>query len=340
MPEKWFIVDCHNQYVPPEAIPLSRGTPMDLTETGAARSGPLKDSLDIEKKLRVMEDAGIDMAVLHMASLNLLGLDFCAAMNTGNASTARKYPGKFVPLAHIPLETGPAVMKELDRSMKELGLMGVAVETASDKYTLGSPELLPLFEKINSLGVPVVVHPSNIRIMAATGGWPTTMLGHMNSATAVEIENGKAATEILGGVLPKFPDLKVLIPHHGGGMPLWIGRMMSSFLPDGFVLPDKYKYVPRTPRIRKELGLDKIFMELFGKLYFDSSGFQGWMPMTEATLLTVKPERLVLGTDYGFEVLEPVDMKAFIDSIKAMKIPETDKRKILGENARELFKIK
>jgi len=340
MPEEWFVVDCHNQYVPEEAIPLSKGTPMDLTEGSPVRQGPFKYSLDIEGKLRVMEDAGIDMAVLHMASLNLLGLEFCAAMNTGNANIAKKYPGKFVPLAHIPLETGPAVMKELDRSMKELGLQGVALETASDKYTLGSPELLPLFEKINSLGVPVVVHPSNVRILAATGGWPTTMLGHMNSAAAVEIENGKAATEILGGVLTKFPDLKVLIPHHGGGMALWIGRMMSSFLPDGFELPEKYKFMPRTPRIRKELGLDRIFMDLFNKLYFDISGFQGWMPMTQATLLTVKPDRLVLGTDYGFEVVEAVDMKAFIDSVKAMKLPESDRRKILGENARELFNIK
>jgi aminocarboxymuconate-semialdehyde decarboxylase len=340
MPKKWFVVDCHNQFVPSEAIPLSKGTPMDLTEGSPVRSGPFKYSLDIEGKLRVMEDAGIDMAVLHMASLNLLGLEFCAAMNTGNARVARDYPGKFVPLAHVPLDTSPATMKELDRSMKELGLQGVALETASDKYTLGSPELTPLFEKINSLGVPVVVHPSNVRIMAASGGWPTTILGHMNSAAAVEIENGKAATEILGGVLTKFPDLKVLIPHHGGGMPLWIGRMMSGFLPDGFALPEKYKFLPRTPRIRKELGLDKIFDELFGKLYFDSSGFQGWMPITQATLLTVKPQRMVFGTDYGFEMIEAADMKAFLDNIKAMKIPESDRRAILGDTARELFKIK
>jgi len=41
----------------------------------------------------------------------------------------------------------------------------------------------------------------------------------------------------------------------------------------------------------------------------------------------------VLGTDYGFEMLEAVDIKAFIDNIKAMKIPEADRRKILEKIA-------
>lgn len=124
-------------------------------------------------------------------------------------------------------------------------------------------------------------------------------------------------------------------------MPLLLGRMMFHFLPEGFVLPDKYKTtIPRTRKIRKELGLDEKFMELFGKLYFDTAGFMGWMPITQATLLTVKPQRMVFGTDYGLEMIEAQDIKAFIDDIKALPIPEADRRAILGDTARELFKIR
>jgi aminocarboxymuconate-semialdehyde decarboxylase len=276
-----------------------------------------------------------------MASLNILGLDFCAAMNNGNAKIAKEHPGKLVPLAHVPLETGPAVMNELNRAINELGLQGVALETSSDKYTLGSPELTPLFEKVNSLGVPVVIHPGNFRMMG--GGSPTSMMDVMNNinmATRVEEENAKAGTEILGGVLSKFPDLKVLLPHHGGGMPLLLGRMMFHFMPEGFVLPDKYKTtIPRTRKIRKELGLDEAFMQLFSRMYFDTAGFMGWMPITQATLLTVKPQRMAFGTDYPLEMIEAEDIKAFIDDIKALPIPEADRRAILGDTARELFKI-
>lgn len=345
MENEWFVVDCHNQYIPREAIPLILGSPMGkqmgLAGGGNAPAGPMSGSLDIEGKLKVMEEAGVDMAVIHMASLNLLGLEFCAAMNNGNARVAREYPGKLVPLAHVPLESSPAVMKELDRAINELGLRGVALETSSDKYTLGSPALAPLFEKINSLGVPVVIHPGNFRMVG--GSSPVSVMDAMNNinmATMVEEENAKAATEILGGVLPKFPELKVLLPHHGGAMPLLLGRMMFHFLPEGFVLPDQYKTAIRGRRIRKELGLDEKFMELFGKMYFDTAGFMGWMPITQATLLTVKPQRTVFGTDYGIEMIEAQDIKAFIDDIKALPIPEADRKAILGDTARELFKIR
>ena len=123
-------------------------------------------------------------------------------------------------------------------------------------------------------------------------------------------------------------------------MPLLLGRMMFHFLPEGFVLPDKYKMMPHTRKIRKEFGLDEKFMELFGRMYFDTAGFMGWMPITQATLLTVKPQRMVFGTDYGIEMIEAEDIKAFIDDIKALPIPEADLRAILGDTARELFNIR
>jgi len=343
---EWSVVDCHTHYIPREAISLLTGSPigkqfMGLGGGGGGTAGPMSRTLDIEGRLKIMEEAGVDMAVVHMAALNLLGLEFCAAMNNGNARVAREYPGKIVPLAHVPLDSGPEVMKELDRAVGELGLRGVALETSSEKYTLGSPALTPLFEKINSLGVPVVIHPANFRLIG--GGAPTSArheMNNINMATRVEEENAKAATELLGGVIPKFPELKVLLPHHGGGMPLLLGRMMFHFLPEGFVMPDTYKAtIPRTRKIRQELGLDEAFMQLFGKMYFDTAGFMGWMPITQATLLTVKPQRMVFGTDYGLEMIEAEDIKAFIDDIKALPIPEADRRAILGDTAQELFKI-
>ena len=54
-------------------------------------------------------------------------------------------------------------------------------------------------------------------------------MNDITTAAAVEIESGKAAPELLRGVLPKFPDLKALIPDHGGSMPLWIGEDLLAF---------------------------------------------------------------------------------------------------------------
>ena len=110
MTKEWFVVDCHNQYIPREAISLMMSSPMGKQMMGfggggSAPAGPMSGILDMEQKLKVMDEAGVDMAVIHMASLNLLGLEFCAAMNNGNARVAREYPGKIVQLAHVPLES-------------------------------------------------------------------------------------------------------------------------------------------------------------------------------------------------------------------------------------------
>ena len=88
MTKGWFIVDAHNQFIPREAVPKSKGTARDLTILEPT-SG-FNNSLNMERRFAVMDEVGVDMAVTHMASLNILGLDFCKAMNDGNARLARE----------------------------------------------------------------------------------------------------------------------------------------------------------------------------------------------------------------------------------------------------------
>lgn len=339
MDTKWFIVDSHNQYIPPEAVSASKSTMVDLTDLNAPWAARLKNSKDIEAKLRVMDEAGVSMAVLHMAPLSLLGLNFCRAMNDGNARIARKYPGRFIPLAHLPLDGGGSqdALYELERAINSLGLKGIALESSTESFTLGSPEIFPLYEKVSQLNIPIIIHPCNIKLKNI----PSNGLKHAIMAQiAVEIENTNACVEVMFSILPRFPDLKFLMPHHGGGFPLWKGRVLAGYLPDtGWAIPDSLKGLPRTPRIRKQLGLDKHFDSIFEKMYFDTSGFQGWMPITRASLSVIRADRLCFGTDYGFEMLEAKDIKGFIEDIKQLDLSETDKRNILGENIRRLFSI-
>lgn len=335
MAKGWFIVDAHNQFIPREAVPKSIGTVRDLTKLEPG-SG-FNNSLNMERRFEVMDEVGVDMAVTHMASLNLLGLDFCKAMNDGNARLARDYPHRTIALAHIPLDsaTSPEGMKELDRSIQELGLKGVALESSTEKFTLGSEELLPMFEKISRLDVPVVVHPANLKITGIGSG----MRLQMSRQIAVEIEITSACVEVMFGPLAHFPDLKFLLPHHGGALPIWQGRMKLNYVPDGFPIPDNMKQGPKTPRIRKQLGLDKPFQDILDKVHFDISGFGGWMPITNTAISIIGPGRLCFGSDYGFEMNEAADIKLFVDNIKNLDLPEPDRRNILGENIRRLFRL-
>ena len=80
--------------------------------------------------------------------------------------------------------------------------------------------------------------------------------------------------------------------------------------------------------------------DILDKLHFDTSGFGGWMPITNVAISIIGPGRLCFGTDYGFEMHEAADIKLFIDNIKKLDLPEQDKRNILGENVRRLFRLK
>jgi predicted TIM-barrel fold metal-dependent hydrolase len=107
----------------------------------------------------------------------------------------------------------------------------------------------------------------------------------------------------------------------------------------GWVVPENIKGAPKTPKELEETGLGRDFEELFGKLYFDTAGFGGWMPITEAAVKTIRSDRLCFGTDYPYEIHEDQDVKAFIDNIKAFDISDQDKRNILGENLKRIFKL-
>ena len=63
------------------------------------------------------------------------------------------------------------------------------------------------------------------------------------------------------------------------------------------------------------------------------------MPITEAATKTIRSHRLCFGTDFPFEIHEARDIKKFIDNIKELDISEQDKKNVLGENVKRLFKL-
>ena len=86
---------------------------------------------------------------------------------------------------------------------------------------------------------------------------------------------------------------------------------------------------------------DENFNCLFNKIYFDMAGAgAGWIPGIEVALLMIRPDRICFGTDYPYDIHTAEDIKAFVDTIKNLNIPENDKRLMLGENIKKLFKVK
>lgn len=337
MKNKWLVIDAHTHYLPQEAVAKAgTGGGFDYSALlSGEMSIPYKRIQDIEGILRIMEGAGVDMAVLNNASWGAQGLEVCKALNDGYAKATRDYPGKFIACGHITLQPGQETVDEVERCINELGLKGMSVVSSLPEVTLDSPELWPIYEKIDQLGVPIVVHPT-VRFPLWGGGEKY----EMRRTISREYDIAKATVEVMYGVLKDFPNLKFLMPHYGGGMPGLKGRQRAWFEPEGWDIPAEIQNCPKTPRELDELGLPKAFDELFDKLYFDMAGSgAGWIPAIKAALLTMSTDRMCFGTDYPYDMHTAGDIKSFIDNIKQLDIPETDKRLMLGENIKKLFKV-
>ena len=337
MAEKWLIIDSHTHFLPEEAVAktgVSGGFDFSALLRGEM-SVPYRRIQDIEGTLRIMEDAEVDMAVLNVAAMSQQGLEMCKALNDAYAKLAHDYPGKFILCGHIPLQQGQDVIDEIERCINELGLKGMSLVSSYPDVTLDSPVLWPSYEKINQLDVPIVIHPSP-RFPIWGGGEKYDL----RRTISREYDIAKATVEVMYGVLKDFPNLKFLISHYGGGMPALKARLRAWFEPEGWDIPAEIKSCPKTPRELDELGLFRAFDELFDRLYFDMAGSgAGWVPMIEAALLTMRTDRICFGTDYPYDMHNAEDIKSFVENIKQLDIPENDKRLILGENIKNLFKV-
>ena len=162
MAEKWMVIDAHIHYLPEEAV-AKTGVSDGFNYKSLMHqelSLPYKRFQDIEGMLRVMEDAGVDMAVLTQSAWSAQGLEVSKALNNGYAKLERNYPGKFILCGHVPLQKGQDIIDEIDRCINELGYKGMALISSLPDVTLDSPELWPMYEKIEQLGVPILVHPT------------------------------------------------------------------------------------------------------------------------------------------------------------------------------------
>jgi len=329
------VVDTHHHFLPSEAVKYAKKTPDgDYTFILGRFSAASRLMQDVEKTLAYMEACGIHRVLLSMGAWIPNGLETCRAINDGYAKIQREYPGKFIACAHVPVHQGSEAMDELKRSMEVLGLQGIALITSYAHMTIDSDEMMPFYERISAYQVPLVVHPTLRRPL--WGG----VKYDLSTTLSREYDIAKCVVEILYGVIPRYPDLKFLVSHFGGGMPFLKWRLLSSHQPEGWNLPGGVKGHGLTPRELKQWGLWDDFHNRFDKIYFDSAGFGGSMVAMRASVDGIRRDRLTFGTDYPYEFRDPGDAREYIANMKSLDIPEEEKKNILGENVLKLFKVK
>lgn len=282
---------------------------------------------NLDQHLADMDLAGIDVAVLTCAAGWETSLEECRRVNDEVAQIQKDSGGRFVGLAHIaPLE--PGALEELERAVRQLGLRGVAITPRLQPSTANNPalqldarELDPFYERLVALDVPLFIHPSLLPI-----GYDAMREYDLARMLGREFELACTVVRlIMGGVLERFPALKVVVSHLGGGLPILLGRVRA------FTDPRTWG--------RGDRPLPRPFDEYLDRLYFDTAGFAGQSRAVQAALLELKPQQLLLGTDYPQELRSGEAVKSFVDAIRRLDLPERAREGLLGGTAARLLKL-
>jgi aminocarboxymuconate-semialdehyde decarboxylase len=293
-----------------ERIILSMGT----------KVGPVTEEFfDIETRLDKIKENRVDMQILSTPHPGVdrfspaESAEMSRVINGGLSKVVKKYPEHFQALAMLPLIDTRLALKELDRAVLDLGLKGMCMLTNVAGKTSDSDFLLPVYERAESLGIPIFIHPTTPLGAQVMQEWRLAVI------LGFEFDVMLSATRLAySGVLERFPELHFVISHLGAGIPFVAGRIDRG-------------YHDPTCGIKTR----KPTSEYLKELYCDTVSF--YQPALMMAYRFYGADRMVLGSDFPLLI---GDLPGAVPSIEEMDIPEPDKEKILGENVKRLLKLK
>lgn len=280
---------------------------------------------DAEARLGLMDKYGVDVHALSQTTPVLLGFnakdaaEICRLSNDDNYALCKAYPKRFVNICMVSLLDMKSAMKELDRAVNELDCRGVTVSANQNGKGLDSPQYFPFYEKLVKHDLPLLIHPTHWEsypLVDMEKGW------RMMHLFGWPFDTTQAVWRLIfGGVLERYPLLKVVTHHLGTMLPYFSRRIETNF--NGFL---KNK-------------LPRHISEYWKNIYGDTA-VDGTVAAYPCGYAFFGPDRMMYGSDYPFGPESGEDfIRENLLGVKKMNIPEEDKKKILGENARKLLKI-
>ncbi len=277
---------------------------------------------DLDRHLAMMDHAGLDVAVISSAEGMPGNLERSKAVNDELAREVSRREGRIVGMGHTGPLAGKAGLDELDRCWQELGLRGVAIASTLSGKGLDAEELHPFYEHCQAARQFIFVHPT---LACGTLGSQGFQAYDLFRTVGREFELVTAVLRLIcGGVLDEFPRLKIIMSHFGGGITSLVGRIRDYQDKEFWGLLDD-------PIHGKKPKHD--FDSYLSRLYFDTGGHFGEMTAVKAALLNIPASNILFGTDYPQEIRGQDKVKAFVEALKALELPQEQVDAILGGNA-------
>jgi aminocarboxymuconate-semialdehyde decarboxylase len=271
---------------------------------------------DPQAQLADMDRLGIDVNVISASTViqSTAWADAATALelerraNDRVAEWCALHPGRYVGSFTLPMRDMGQSLNELERCVKEVKLPVANMCAHYEGVYLGEERYAPFWEAVNDLGVVVWIHPDGIRDL-----W-FQQYGMWNSI-GQSIEEVKVMTSIVyGGVVEKYPGIKIVMAHGGGYFPHNMGRLDRNVTNR----PDSMKNITKKPS------------EYLRAFYYDTCLYD--TSILAALIKIVGADRIVMGSDYPVGESDPV---GFVERCPGISEAEVDM--IVGGNAAKVL---
>jgi aminocarboxymuconate-semialdehyde decarboxylase len=307
----------------PDVTIERHGDAETLVVAGGGDAGPVAQRIslidayhDPKARLHAMDAARVDVHVIspvqfmyHYWNEPRAAAELTRLVNDGLDEMVRAAPDRLVAMATVPLQDPRAAVVELDR-VHSRGVRAVEIGTHIAGTPLDDPALDVFWARAEALGTALFVHPYAPLAPGRLGAYFLRNLLGNPFETAVAMSR-----LFFGGVLDRFPRVKLCFAHGGGAVPFVIGRLTRGF-EVAAACRERARAAPRAYLDR--VWYDTILHDAAALAYLVS---------------TVGPSRLVMGSDYPFDIgdLDPVG------TIDRLDLDTDARAAMLGGNAARLL---
>ncbi|MDQ3560914.1 MAG: amidohydrolase [Pseudomonadota bacterium] len=280
---------------------------------------PVMPAMDnVEMRLKAMEEQGVAAQLVSpwVALCNYRldeadGIWFAQTVNEAIADFCRAMPDRFAGIGAAPLQAPEKAAAMVAPMMGELGLLGVEINTTLGPETfLDDPSLDPFWAAAEEEGAFVFIHPS----LGGTGKQFERY--YLNNLIHNPLETTVAAAHLIfGGVMERFPRLKVCLVHGGGYLPYALGRFRRG----------------RLMRAETKVSMSGAVEDAFRRFYFDTVTHSA--SALEFLVGEAGAEHVLLGSDYPFDMADP----DLVGTVKRAELGQAAERLVLRGGAERVL---
>ena len=278
-----------------------------------------------DAKLAAMDEAGVDYGIMRVPVWQeWLGLETCKAVNDNAADIVSRSGGRLFATACVPPWGGKENIYELERSVKELGAVGVQLACHYGQLYLDDEVFEPYLKVIEKLDIPVIVHHTPLPVEYKSVIDYTNLRREYGRIIDQGIAVGR---ELFSGMFDRMPGLRFIHTMMGGN---W-------FANTALLTPHATNKTEAMQRL-DPTGGEKIKQYLEENIFFDMTHPHSWgKDQVEAALKINGADHYLFGSSF------PVFyswMGQGVDFVQnQLEISDADRELVLSGNAKRLFNL-